>query len=202
MSYCTVSLESLESPHVVINIIKDLLSTVNQPRCLDSISHCIDLPVGLVELRWARPPGGPGLSWGCRTRPPACLCGRPAGLSRPPPPADGLTGPAAGAPARAGPSPAGHSDAQSPGSSPVPGVQQINVWCTSGCAVGFRIHPYVRSHVLLVTLLLPSRLKLTVSLAHKPQVRVGAFFIYFLESQQDNYCIFYAASLGKRFEKQ
>lgn len=96
---------------------------VNQPLCLDSILYRTDLPVWLVQLRSACSPDGPGLPWGCRTRPPACLCGRPAELSRPPPSADGLTGSGAGVPAHDGPSPAGHSDAQTSGSS-VPDGQQ------------------------------------------------------------------------------
>lgn len=91
------------------------------------ISHHTDLPVWFVQLQSERSPAGPGLSWGCRTRLPACLCGGPAGLNRPPPPADGPTGSAADAPARAGPSPAGHSDAQSPGIPPVPGGQQTEM---------------------------------------------------------------------------
>lgn len=52
-------------------------------------------------------------------------------LSRPPPPADVLTGSTAAAPAHAGPSPAGHSAARMPGHSPAPGENTESVGCGS-----------------------------------------------------------------------
>lgn len=116
---------------------------VNRPKWLKRISHPTDLPVWLVQLQSEHSPAGPGLSWGCHTRPPACLCGGPAGLNRPPPPADGPTGSAADAPAHTGPSPAGRSDAQAPGSPPVPGGQQTKIPNEAQWISCFYIHsPY------------------------------------------------------------
>lgn len=119
--------------------------TVNRPKWLKKISHHTDLPVWLVQLQSEHSPAGPGLSWGCHTRPPTCLCGGPAGLNRPPPPADGPTGSAVDAPAHAGPSPTGGSDAQSPGCLPVPGGQQTKMsnkaqWITCFLWGFFYIH--------------------------------------------------------------
>lgn len=75
------------------------------------------LPVCPAQLQSGRPPVHPGLSSGCCTRPLVCPFAGPAGLSRPPPPADFLIGLKAAVPA-------GCSAPRKPGHSPAPGGEQ------------------------------------------------------------------------------